>query len=72
MNDKDYNNILSIIIKGQSFDLENILNKCAENKNLKIVLQFSNLKEINLRENKIKTIEFLSRFKLPNLQILNF
>ena len=71
LNDKDYNNILSIIIKGQSFDLENTLNKWAENNNFKTVLKFSNLKEINLRENKIKTIEFLSRFKLPNLQILD-
>ena len=71
LNNEDYNNILSIIIKGQSFDLENTLNKWAENNNFKTVLKFSNLKEINLRENKIKTIEFLSRFKLPNLQILN-
>ena len=71
LNNEDYNNILSIIINGQSFDLENTLNEWAENNNFKTVLKFSNLKEINLRENKIKTIEFLSRLKLPNLQILD-
>ena len=71
LNDKDYNNILSIIINGQSFDLENTLNEWAENNNFKTVLKFSNLKELNLGKNKIKTIEFLSRLKLPNLQILD-
>ena len=71
LNNEEYNNISSIIINGQSFDLEKTLNKCTKNKNLNVKFEFINLKELDLGKNKIKTIKFLSGFKLLNLQILN-
>ena len=64
-------NILSININGQGFNLEKALNEWDKNNNLTIIINFNNLKELDLGKNKLKNIKPLLRFEFPILEKLD-
>ena len=67
----NFENILSVNINGQGFNLEKALNEWDKNNNLTIIINFNNLKELDLGKNKLKNIKPLLRFKMPKLEYLN-
>ena len=62
----NFENILSVNINGQGFNLEKALNEWDKNNNLTIIINFNNLKELDLGKNKLKNIKPLLRFKMLN------
>jgi len=67
----NFENILSVNINGQGFNLEKALNEWDKNNNLTIIINFNNLKELDLGKNKLKNIKPLLRFKMLKLEYLN-